>query len=111
MNKINIYLAAPYEGRNEEQFNKYIQDEITKLKNIFHGYEITVIPRLKERSWKKAVHNCDICAMGDGWIYIPECETIRKYAVSESKPIVITDTDYTRSFIREIVAKATRNRK
>lgn len=111
MKSYNVYLAAPYEGRNEEEFNEYIQNEITKLKYLFSNYEITVVPRTKDLSYKKAVHNCDICAMGEGWVYIPECETIRKFAVSEGKPIVITDTEYTKSFIRDyIIGKADKNR-
>lgn len=111
MKVLKVFLSLPYEGRHGEELEEYIQGEITKLKNIFYGYEIVVEVRSKERSSKKAIYNCDICGLGSGWTYIPDCEADRKYAVSEGKPIVITDTEYTRNFIRDyIVGKALKNR-
>ena len=111
MKTYNVYLSLPYEGRQGEELQDYINEEVTKLKNILYGYDVVVIPRQRERSAKKAIHNCDICALGQGWNYIPACEADRKYAVAEGKPIVITDTEYTRSFIRDyIIGKADKNR-
>lgn len=103
MNVIKVFLSMPYEGREGKELQDFIDNEIIKLKNIFRGYEIAVIPRERNTKSSNVIEHCDVCALGEGWTYIPECEEDRKFAVSLGRPIVITDTEYTKSFVRDYI--------
>lgn len=115
---LKIFLSIPMTGRTEEQLNDAVAIEHNRLNNLFKKYKIEIHDG--REVFKKSYTNnenfvsaiallekCDICAMAEAWPYSEGCKIEREIAVKFGKPIVITDTEYTPSFIKTyIVGKA-----
>lgn len=107
--EFSIFLSIPFEGWTEEQLEDYIALEHTRLTNMFKDYNIIFHDRREikaENDFNKGIRlikSCDICAMGETWVYSDKCKKEREIAVDAGKPIVITDAEYTRSFIRDYI--------
>lgn len=122
---LKIFLSVPMTGRTDEQLHDAINLEHTKIKSLMRGYDIEIVDgrdtierhqhsMSKEEIYKeclKLLHTCDICAMADAWEYSYGCKGERKYAADNGIPIILTETEYTPSFIKEyIVGKALKRR-
>lgn len=106
---LKIYLSMPFEGWKEQQLLDYIELEHTRLKNIFRNYNIEFHDRREIRATDNfdkglpLLKACDICAMAETWIYSNDCKKEREIAVENGKPIVITNSEYSNSFIRDYI--------
>ena len=111
---LKIFVSIPFEGRTEEQIKDAINIEHSRLVNMFHHYPVEIVTAREVMNNKKSANEnfvkaisqlekCDICALGDGWSYSDECKLEREIAVKFGKPVVITDTEYTPSFIENYI--------
>lgn len=120
---IKIFLSIPMKGRDIDELGEAIEIEYSRLNNLFKNYAIEIHDGREvfkgtnsdQENFIEAIkllEKCDICAMADAWSYSDGCKIERELAVKFGKPIVITECEYTPSFIKTyIVGKALKNRK
>lgn len=109
MSKLKIYLCIPTEGKTNIQLSDDINAETIRLDDMFSEYEHEIVIQLNPDKRIETLTNCDVCALADGWQYVNRCRLEQKFAVSIGKPIVNTDAEYTKKFIRDYIISKCKN--